>query len=286
MRLYENAARGVEILHEAEQALASDQARLKGRLRLSLPPGFEPWWELLGVFQRRYPDIRVQVFTSERRIDLVEDGVDVALRVGAVAHEAMVARRLFAYRHVLVGSPRLLEREGGMETLDDLRRFPAGMWYPGGSGEGAWLLGGQAVKPRIVLATNDYAHLRARALDAELVTELPPFMAAAAVRAGQLIELLPEHPCRSRRSTCSIRRTGIRRRSSGATWISASSTWTCCTTPVGWTALRLARGRTLASASSRQARDDGEQRQTEYGEGRCDEADSFQAESRDGLSAK
>ena len=194
MRLYENAARGVEILHEAEQALASDQARLKGRLRLSLPPGFEPWWELLGVFQRRYPDIRVQVFTSERRIDLVEDGVDVALRVGAVAHEAMVARRLFAYRHVLVGSPRLLEREGGMETLDDLRRFPAGMWYPGGSGEGAWLLGGQAVKPRIVLATNDYAHLRARALDAELVTVLPPFMAAAAVRAGQLIELLPEHP--------------------------------------------------------------------------------------------
>ena len=129
MRLYENAARGVEILHEAEQALASDQARLKGRLRLSLPPGFEPWWELLGVFQRRYPDIRVQVFTSERRIDLVEDGVDVALRVGAVAHEAMVARRLFAYRHVLVGSPRLLEREGGMETLDDLRRFPVGMWY-------------------------------------------------------------------------------------------------------------------------------------------------------------
>ncbi|MBN0616850.1 LysR family transcriptional regulator, partial [Pseudomonas aeruginosa] len=103
-------------------------------------------------------------------------------------------RRLFAYRHVLVGSPRLLEREGGMETLDDLRRFPAGMWYPGNSGEGAWLLGGQAVKPRIVLATNDYAHLRARALDAELVTELPPFMAAAAVRAGQLIELLPEHP--------------------------------------------------------------------------------------------
>ncbi|MBN1004981.1 LysR family transcriptional regulator, partial [Pseudomonas aeruginosa] len=47
---------------------------------------------------------------------------------------------------------------------------------------------------RIVLATNDYAHLRARALDAELVTELPPFMAADAVRAGQLIELLPEHP--------------------------------------------------------------------------------------------
>ncbi|MFU4390495.1 LysR family transcriptional regulator [Pseudomonas paraeruginosa] len=194
MRLYENASRGVEMLHEAEQALVSDQARLKGRLRLSLPPGFEPWWELLGLFQRRYPEIRVQVFTTERRIDLIEDGVDVALRVGAVAHETMVARRLLAYRHVLVASPRLLEREGLAETLDDLRRFPAGVWSPGGSGEGAWSLGGQPVKPRVVLATNDYAHLRARALAAELVAELPPFMAAAAVRAGELVELLPRSP--------------------------------------------------------------------------------------------
>ena len=58
-RLYEHASRGIEALLEAEQAVVSDQARLKGRLRLSLPQTVEPWWELLAAFQRRYPDIQV-----------------------------------------------------------------------------------------------------------------------------------------------------------------------------------------------------------------------------------
>ena len=57
-RLYEHASRGIEALLEAEQAVVSDQARLKGRLRLSLPQTFEPWWDLLAAFQRRYPEIR------------------------------------------------------------------------------------------------------------------------------------------------------------------------------------------------------------------------------------
>jgi DNA-binding transcriptional LysR family regulator len=61
MRLYEHASRGIDALLEAEQAVVSDQARLRGRLRLSLPQTFEPWWELLGQFQRRYPDIEVYV---------------------------------------------------------------------------------------------------------------------------------------------------------------------------------------------------------------------------------
>src|SRR3954454_21058523 len=73
-RLYDHASRGIEALLEAEQAVVSDQARLKGRLRLSLPQTFEPWWELLAAFQRRYPDIQVYVYSTERRVDPIEDG--------------------------------------------------------------------------------------------------------------------------------------------------------------------------------------------------------------------
>jgi DNA-binding transcriptional LysR family regulator len=58
-RLYEHASRGIEALLEAEQAVVGDQARLTGRLRLSLPPTFEPWWDLLAAFQRHYPDIQI-----------------------------------------------------------------------------------------------------------------------------------------------------------------------------------------------------------------------------------
>lgn len=189
-RLYEQAGRGIEALAEAEQAVASDQARLKGRLRLSLPPGYAPWWELLSAFQRRYPDIRLQVYTTERRIDLVEDGIDVALRVGAIAHEAMVARRLLSYRHVLVAAPSLLARLGAPESVAALDRFPCATWAQ----SGGWRLGAQTFEPQALLSTNDYAHLRSRALAGEAVTELPPFLAAAAIRAGELVALLPEHP--------------------------------------------------------------------------------------------
>jgi DNA-binding transcriptional LysR family regulator len=69
-RLYEPASRGIEVLMEAERAVASDQTRLKGRLRPSLP----------HVFQRCYPDIQVRLFSADRRLDLIEDGIDVALR--------------------------------------------------------------------------------------------------------------------------------------------------------------------------------------------------------------
>src|SRR5215471_12878241 len=98
-RLYEHASRAIEVLVEAEQAIKSDQAHLKGRLRLSLPQSFEPWWDLLAAFQRRYPDIQVYVYSTERRMDMIEDGIDVALRVGAIVHEAMVARHVLSARN-------------------------------------------------------------------------------------------------------------------------------------------------------------------------------------------
>ncbi|AIC21216.1 MULTISPECIES: LysR family transcriptional regulator [Pseudomonas] len=191
-RLYEHASRGIEALVEGEQAVISDQALLKGRLRLSLPPAFEPWWDVLSAFQRRYPQIEVSVHTTERRIDLIEDGVDVALRVGAITHETMVARRLLSYRHLLVASPGLIERLGPPSSVEALNAYPCGVWSQGSPG--TWQLGDVAFRPRAMLATNDYAHLRSRALAGDLVTELPPFLAAHAIREGRLLALLPGHP--------------------------------------------------------------------------------------------
>jgi DNA-binding transcriptional LysR family regulator len=168
-RLYEYAGRGIEALYEAEQVVVSDQARLKGRLRLSLPPAFEPWWELLSLFQQRYPDVQLHVYTTERRVDLVEDGIDVSLRVGAIVHEAMVARRVLAYRHVLVAGRTLVERLGLPDTVEALHLFPCAAWSSG-------------------------ANAANRALAGDVVTELPPFLAMPALRTGELMALLPEKP--------------------------------------------------------------------------------------------
>jgi DNA-binding transcriptional LysR family regulator len=193
-RLYEHAVRAVESLEDAQRALASDEAQLRGTLRLSIPPSFEPWWELVAAFQRCHPHVRVSVFTTERRVDLVEDGIDVALRVGEVVHDAMVGRRLFSYRHVLVASPRLLARLGALSSPEDLRRLPSGAWSRDSTTSVVWRLGEHSFEPAACLVTNDYLHLRARAVAGELVTELPPFLAREALQRSELQPVLPDFP--------------------------------------------------------------------------------------------
>jgi DNA-binding transcriptional LysR family regulator len=194
MRLYEHAHRSMEALREAEQAVTSDQVHLNGSLRLSLPQTFEPWWDLLTAFQRRYPDVRIRLYTTERRLDLIEDGIDVALRVGPIMHETMVARHILSFRHVLVASPKLIERLGIPTEPDALHRFPCAVWASGIDLPSQWELGGRTFKPIAVMAVNDYRHLRSRALDGDVVTELPPFLAAEPIRTKCLVPLLPQHP--------------------------------------------------------------------------------------------
>ena len=194
MRLYEHASRGVELLAEAEEAVRSDQTQLKGRLRLSLPPAMEPWWDLLRDFQAQYPEIRLAIYATERRIDLIQDGVDVALRIGAIVDESMVARPVASYRHVLVASPKLLAKFGKPRRVDDLRRFPCAVWASGPGARSEWRLGERVFEPAAVIAANDYQQLRRCALAGDALTELPPFLARQDLASGALVGMLARHP--------------------------------------------------------------------------------------------
>ncbi|WP_454695042.1 LysR substrate-binding domain-containing protein [Achromobacter aegrifaciens] len=194
VRLYEHASRGIEALMDAKEAVLNAQRQLEGLLRLSLPPSFDIWWDLLAAFQQRYPGIRLFVHTTERRVDLIVDGIDVALRVGAIEHESMVARKVLQYRHRLVASPALLERLGHPATPEDLHQLPCAAWARAGYEPPVWRLGGTAFHPRPILSTNDYAQLRHRALAGQAVTELPVFLAAEDLRAGRLVGVLDEYP--------------------------------------------------------------------------------------------
>lgn len=194
MQLYEHASRGVDALREGELAVTSYGHVLKGRLRLSIPPSFEPWWELLAAFQREHPDIQLVVYTTERSVDLSIEGIDVALRIGPVLHESLVAKRLLRYRHVLVASPALVERFGMPTSIDALFALPAGVWVRDANTPRPWRLGERDVEPTPILAVNDYLQLRQRAVRGDVVTELPPFLAADALSDGRLVALLPDHP--------------------------------------------------------------------------------------------
>lgn len=193
-RLFEQASGGIDLLEDAERAILCDQEQLVGRLRLSLPQSFEPWWDLLALFQRAYPGIQINVYSTERRVDLLADGVDVALRVGAIGDETVVARHMLTYRHILVASPRHLSAHISPKVPDDILRLPCAAWGSTLDAQPFWTLGGQKQRINATFTVNDYLHLRARAIAGDVATELPAFLAANALKSGDLVELLPEYP--------------------------------------------------------------------------------------------
>jgi DNA-binding transcriptional LysR family regulator len=88
----------------------------------------------------------------------------------------------------------LVERFGLPAGPDALNRFPCAVWASRIDVQARWELGGHIVEPKTVLSTNDYHHLCTRALRGDVVTELPPFLAAVPIRERRLVPLLPQHP--------------------------------------------------------------------------------------------
>lgn len=206
-RLFERGRRGLsltaagnQLLADAQPALASlahAEQRLQhasgiaGQLRLSLPPHLEALWPLFRAFSRRYPAVTFDVFVTDRRVDLVADGIDVALRVGDRATAGYVGRTLTRYRHRLVASPAFLKAHP-IKAPGDLARVPCACWRT--SGPRVWHLGNKEVELQPVLVTNDYLHLLRLAELGDVLTEVPPFLASRALQRGKLVEPLPEHP--------------------------------------------------------------------------------------------
>jgi DNA-binding transcriptional LysR family regulator len=189
--LYEFVSRGVEEMDAGLLALTEKEHDLRGRLRLSMPPSFEPMWALLDSFQALHTQIEIDLFVSERRLDFIEDGIDVALRVGEVASQSAVARFLLSYRHRLVASPEFL-RNVSIQSPQDILSAQCGAWGQKGDVI-AWTLGSENLSINPFLRANDYLHMRYLALRGKCITELPPFFCKKYLESGELVEVLPEY---------------------------------------------------------------------------------------------
>ena len=189
-QLLADATEALESLAQAEQRLY-DAAGVAGKLRLSVPPDLTPLWAVFSAFGQRHPAVRFDIFVTDRRVDLVADGVDVAIRVGDPGFASYFGRTVARYRHQLVASPGFLERHP-LDTPAHLAAVPIACWRT--AERAAWTLGETAVPLSPWLATNDYRHLESLALSGSVVTELPSFMARRHLESGQLVAVLPDHP--------------------------------------------------------------------------------------------
>ncbi len=190
--LYDFVSRGLEEMDAGALALQNRESELKGTLRLSLPPNFEPWWELLKDFQAQYPHIELDIYATERKIDLIEDGIDVALRVGDLNYLSAIARKLIDYRHVLVATPQFIKTFGKPESPQDLLNFPCVAWSKKDSAI-EWTLGDKKISITPAVRANDYPHMRYLALQNLYITEQPTFLVNELIAEKRLLHILPEY---------------------------------------------------------------------------------------------
>jgi DNA-binding transcriptional LysR family regulator len=134
---YEHAKRTIEEAHEAVLAARGSAHGLSGKLRVSTSVCFGRLHVIpnLSTFLAEHPDLDIELVLDDRQLDLVNEGIDVSLRMGAMPDSNMTARRIAEGRRIVVATPAYLQRQGTPKSPGDLVSHQAVIYTPGGGGE-------------------------------------------------------------------------------------------------------------------------------------------------------
>jgi DNA-binding transcriptional LysR family regulator len=192
---YEHCARIVQEAELAEQRLTRTQSEPAGLVRVTAAPAFAVRHVLpaLTEFYQKYPKIRVSLSSSNRALDLGDEGFDLGIRVSFNPAPNLVARKLAVNRSVLCASPAYLKRHGMPRRIEDLRKH-ACVLFPALAPKGVWTLRRAGRKYSVQVAgvfETDEMDLVHAAVAAGLgIGILPVYMVGDALQQGRLVPLL------------------------------------------------------------------------------------------------
>ncbi|NNF40169.1 MAG: LysR family transcriptional regulator [Woeseiaceae bacterium] len=196
---YEHAARILADLNEAEAAVQQEHGELRGKIRLALPLSFgvRHMCKPIAAFSKRHPKVEFDLNLNDRRIDLIEEGADVALRIGRLQDSSLIARRLFDARTVVCAAPHYLSVHGEPASPDDLNDHDC-LVYSNLADPNRWTYLDEAgekrsidVRPALTASSGDFL-TNAAAHGMGLVIQ-PTFIAAEAIRRGSLVPVLTQY---------------------------------------------------------------------------------------------
>jgi DNA-binding transcriptional LysR family regulator len=152
-RFYEHARHAIEEAEQAEQAVRESSTGLSGRLRVSAAVTFARLHVLpsLKSFLDRHPQLQLDIVLDDRSIDLLEEGVDLSLRMGTLDDSSMTARRLAQCRRLVVGTPRYFAAMGVPKTPAELSRHQAIVYALRGGGE-SWSFNRNGAEVAVVVS--------------------------------------------------------------------------------------------------------------------------------------
>jgi DNA-binding transcriptional LysR family regulator len=193
--------RCVRILAEFEAAnaeLQSQQIEPTGMLKINAPMTFGTMHLTPAVvhFMQAHPKLQVQLTLNDRFVDLIDEGYDIGIRIGALADSSLTARRLAPVRRVLCASPAYVDGAGKPAHPTELGRHRC-LHYGYLATGTRWRLSGpdgeHAAEIRPCLCVNNGEALMRAALGGLGVALLPTFICGAELQDGQLIRLMPDY---------------------------------------------------------------------------------------------
>lgn len=196
---YERCVQLLADLHDAELAAGESAVRPRGTIRLttSINFGVRHVSPAIGAFLAKYPEVKFDVSLSDRIVDLVEEGYDLAIRIGAAGGETVVARKLGEARMVACASPAYLKAHGTPKTPEDLARHSC-LTYEYMPLRGIWPFRGKdgrehAIRVSGPLHSNNGDLLAAGAVAGVGIVYEPEFILAPDLRAGRLVPILASY---------------------------------------------------------------------------------------------
>ena len=170
----------------------------KGILRISAPVSFalKHMAKLITDFQARYPSVTVDLQLSDRKVDIIEEGFDIALRIGQLESSSLIAKKIAPIRVVLCASPDYLKIHGTPKRLEDLethRYLHYSYMNIDTKGQIFKYLKAKQLKESSVFRSNNGDVLVEAAIEGAGLVFQPTFIVSHALNAGKLVVVLPEH---------------------------------------------------------------------------------------------
>jgi DNA-binding transcriptional LysR family regulator len=197
-----HAGRILASIREMEDAVSSGRAAPKGLLRVNATLGFGRTTiaPIVSEFAKRYPQVEVQMEVTDRPVDLVESGHDLAIRFGALPDKRLNARRVMSNRRFLCASPLYLQRHGVPLGLGDLTRHRCIVHRQNDEAHGVWRFytgegdeHSEVVKVHGALSSNDGDIVLGWALDGHGILVRSEWDLAKYVESGRLKIVLPQY---------------------------------------------------------------------------------------------
>jgi DNA-binding transcriptional LysR family regulator len=201
---YAEVAPAISALHHAARGVDGADKKPRGKLRVTAPNDIGAMFlgEVVAQFSVRYPHVEVETLLTQRHANLVEEGIDVALRAaGRLPDSTLVARKIGDLGMALYASPEYLRSHGAPESLEALEAHQC-VLFRASDGKVDWLLFDEVDRVAVPLTmrgkvtADDFLFVRSAVLAGAGIGFLPDIVVAADLQAERLVRVLPRYAAR------------------------------------------------------------------------------------------